>query len=73
MSNGKTAIVYFSLTGTTENAARQIQKRVPGSTLIRLEPQQAYGDYDSAVRRGDTERRQNIHPALKSVPDLSSY
>lgn len=73
MTNGKTAIVYFSLTGTTENAAKQIQKRVPGSTLIRIEAQEAYGDYDSAAHRGDRERRQNIHPALKSVPDLSSY
>lgn len=71
--NSKTLIVYFSLTGTTADAARQIQKDT-GADLIRLRPQKPYGDYDSAARRGDHERRNNIHPALATnIPNFSKY
>ncbi len=69
----QTAILYFSVSGTTETAAQAIHRCIPGSTLIRLEPQQPYGDYESTTKRGDVERQQNIHPALKNLPDLTKY
>lgn len=71
--NNKTLIVYFSLTGTTEDAAQYIKKET-GADIIRLRPVKAYGDYDSAARRGDRERRNNIHPALvTNIPNFSKY
>ena len=71
--NNKTLIVYFSLTGTTEDAAQYIKKKT-GADIIRLRPVKAYGDYDSAARRGDRERRNNIHPALATnIPNFSKY
>lgn len=72
-SNNKTLILYFSLTGTTKEAAQYIKKET-GADMLRLEPEKPYGDYDSAARRGDRERRNNIHPALKTnIPNLNKY
>lgn len=72
-SKSNTLIVYFSLTGTTQDAAKYIQKQT-GAKMIRLQPKKAYGDYDSAARRGDRERRNNIHPALATnIPNFSKY
>ncbi len=71
--NNKTLIVYFSLTGTTKDAAQYIKKET-GADIIRLRPVKDYGDYDSAARRGDRERRNNIHPALATnIPNFSKY
>lgn len=68
-----TLIVYFSLTGTTQDAAKYIQKQT-GAKMIRLQPEKSYGDYDSAAKRGDRERRNNIHPALATnIPNFSKY
>lgn len=72
-NKNNTLIVYFSLTGTTQGAAKYIQKQT-GATMIRLQPQKPYGDYDAAARRGDRERRNNIHPALATnIPNFSKY
>lgn len=61
------------MSGTTKEAAEYIQKQT-GATLVRLRPQKAYGDYDSAASRGDRERRNNIHPALATkIPNFSKY
>ena len=71
--NNRTLIVYFSLTGTTKGAVQYIEKET-GADIIRLRPVKAYGDYDSAARRGDRERRNNIHPALATnIPNFSKY
>lgn len=71
--NGRTLIVYFSLSGTTKEAAEYIQKKTKAD-IIRLRPEKAYGDYDSAARRGDRERRNNIHPALATnIPNFEKY
>lgn len=72
-NNGKTLIVYFSLTGTTKKAAQYIQKQTDAD-LVRLQPAKPYGDYDSAAKRGDRERRNNIHPALATkINNFSKY
>lgn len=65
----KTLILYFSLTGTTQQAAESIHRLLPNADIVRIQPKEAYGDYDAAARRGDRERRNNIHP----VPNIESY
>lgn len=72
-SGTKTLIVYFSLTGTTKQAAQYIQRQT-GADLIRLEPQKRYKGYDDASHRGLRELRHNIHPALATkIPNFSKY
>ncbi|MBD5430195.1 flavodoxin [Lactobacillus sp.] len=71
--NSKTLILYFSLSGSTKEAAEYIQKET-GADMIRLQPVKAYKGYDDAAKRGDRERRKNIHPALKTkIPNFSKY
>lgn len=71
--NNKTLILYFSVTGTTKKAAEYIQKQT-GATMIRLNPQKPYKSYEDAGRRGDRERKNNIHPALATkIPNLKKY
>ncbi len=72
-SNNKTLIVYFSLSGTTKSAAQYIQRQT-GADMVRIRPTKAYGNYDSAVKRGERELRNNIHPALVTrIPNFSKY
>lgn len=73
-SNNRTLIIYFSMSGTTKEAAKQIQ-RDTGADIVRLKRAKAYPKgYDNYVRVADRERRQNIHPAIKrNIPDLNRY
>lgn len=72
-SSSKTLILYFSLTGTTKQAAQYIQKQT-GADMIRLQPQKRYKGYNDASKRGERELRNNIHPALATkIPDFSKY
>lgn len=68
-----TLILYFSLNGTTEDAAQRIHRLLPGSRVERLQAKVPYKGYDDASSRGMREWRQNIHPALAAVPDISHY
>ena len=72
--DGASLIVYFSMSGTTEEAAKQIQKNT-GAKIFRITAKRAYpNDYDGYARRGDYERRHSIHPAIKNrIPDWSKY
>lgn len=67
-------IIYFSMTGNTKRAAKQIQ-RYTGADIVRLRRAQPYPKgYDNYARVADRERRQNIHPAIKqNIPDLNRY
>lgn len=70
----RTLIIYFSMSGTTKQAAEQIQ-RYTGADIVRLQRAQAYPKgYDNYARVADRERRNNIHPAIKrNIPDLRKY
>ncbi len=70
-SQEKTAVVYFSATGTTRNAAEILAKET-GAELIEIQPEQAYSDADlnwkdensrSSVEMKDSTSR----PAIKKV------
>ena len=73
-SNNRTLIIYCSMSGTTKEAAKQIQ-RDTGADIVRLKRAKAYPKgYDNYARVADRERRQNIHPAIKrNIPDLNRY
>jgi flavodoxin len=73
-SNNRTLIIYFSMTGNTKRAAKQIQKYT-GADIVRLKRAKSYPKgYDNYARVADHERRHNIHPAIKrNIPDLSKY
>lgn len=67
-------IAYFSHTGTTEEAAKQIQQ-VTGGDLFELQPVQAYPDsYQAAVDAARRERDSQARPALRSqVEPMAEY
>ncbi|WP_455428962.1 flavodoxin [Lactiplantibacillus pentosus] len=73
-SNNRTLIIYFSMSGTTKEAAEQIQ-RDTGADIVRLQRAKAYPKgYDNYARVADRERRRNIHPAIKrNIPNLNRY
>lgn len=70
----KTLIVYFSMSGNTKAAAKQIQ-RYTGADIVRLRRATPYPKgYDNYARVADHERRHNIHPAIKhNLPNLDQY
>ena len=72
--NGKNLIIYFSWSGSTEEAAKAIQKYTQAD-IVELKPQKAYPkDYDNLVKVADNQRLKNIHPAIKTkIKDFSSY
>ena len=67
-------IIYFSKTGNTARAARQIQKET-GGKLLRITPKKAYpNDYDATTRVAQNQIRRNIHPAIKTkLPSIKKY
>lgn len=73
-SNNKTLIIYFSMSGSTKDAAEQIQRET-GADIVRLRRAKAYPkDYDEYTRVADRERRRNIHPKIKrNIPNLDQY
>lgn len=73
-SNNQTLIIYFSQTGTTKDAAKQIQKDT-GADIVRLRPAIPYPKgYNNLVRVANQERQNNIHPAIQqNIPNLSQY
>lgn len=73
-SGNKTLIVYFSMSGTTKDAAQQI-RRYTGADIVRLQRATPYPKgYDNYAQVADRERRHNIHPAIKhNLPNLNQY
>lgn len=73
----KTLVVYFSATGTSEEAARKIAS-VTGGDIMAIEPAQPYTSADldwnnrnsrSSVEMNDPESRPQIKPATKNITD----
>lgn len=66
IANKKTSlVVYFSVSGNTAKAARQIAKDT-GAKTYRIRGQQAYPtEYNQTVARGENKLRNNIPPAIK--------
>ena len=76
--SSKTLVAYFSATGTTEKAARQVAE-VTGGTLYEIQPAKKYTSADLDWR--DKSSRSSVEmtdalsrPALRSLPkDLAAY
>ena len=67
---GKSLVLYYSLTGTTERVARQIQQET-GADILKVEPVKEYPtDYDTATKIAKQEQEEDARPAVKT--DLSS-
>lgn len=73
----KTLVVYFSATGTTEEAARKIASAT-GGDIMAIEPAQPYTSADldwndrnsrSSVEMNDLKSRPQIKPATKNISD----
>lgn len=73
-TNSRSLVVYFSMSGQTQRAAQQIQ-RLTNSDIFRIQAADPYpSDYDGYARRGDNERRNNIHPAIQgTIPNWDRY
>lgn len=70
----KSLIIYFSLSGTTKQAAEQIKSQT-GGDLIRIQPEKAYPkDYDDYVKVAQRQLTNGIHPVIKTkLPNLDQY
>lgn len=63
----KTLVVYFSMTKTTESAAKKIAEMTNG-TLVCLQPEKSYAkDYDKLLDVAQREQDENARPALATV------
>lgn len=66
-------IIYYSRSGNTERIALQAQKGL-GCDVIKIVPQEAYGNYIASCLRVTKEKRDPEPPAfLTPIPDLSAY
>lgn len=69
----KSAVVYYSKSGTTKKLADKIAETL-GADVFPVEPEKAYGSYFSAVVRAGAERISGNTPAYKTEPvDFSDY
>ena len=69
----KAIVIYYSRSGKTEKLVRRIQKEIP-CDVIKIQPEEEYGNYFSACFRVVREKRKRKTPGVVTpVPDLSSY
>lgn len=72
--NHKILITYFSKTGNTEQAAKEIQAIV-GGDLVKIEPAKPYpDDYSTTTDIGKKEKAANARPEVKTkVANMADY
>lgn len=72
--DGTTLIVYFSRTGTTRQAAAQIQQ-LTGGDMVELQVMEPYnGTYQETLNRAERELSANARPALAtSISNMENY
>lgn len=67
--DGKTLVVYFSWSGTTEEMASYIAEQT-GADLLEIEPSNPYpDDYTETGNVAREERDTNARPAIANLPD----
>lgn len=79
-TDGKTLVVYYSVSGNTEEAAGYIAAAT-GGELFGLEPKEAYTDADldwtdedsRVCREHENEDERNVELVSDTVPDWDSY
>ena len=78
MAMAKSAVVYFSATGTTKAAAEQIAK-ITGSDILQIEPKVPYtsADLDWQDKNSRTTKEcndlKNVRPEMAKKLDVSAY
>lgn len=78
MAQSKSAVIYFSATGTTRQAAQKIAN-ITGSDLIEIKPEQPYTSADLNWRDNNSRTTkecnalETIRPAMKEKIDISGY
>ena len=74
LTNSRSLIVFFSMSDSTQRAAREIQ-RLTNSNIYRIQAADPYpSDYDGYAKRGDNERRNNLRPAIQgTIPNWNKY
>jgi flavodoxin len=66
-------IAYYSWSGNTRKIAGLIERKT-GGTLFEIEPVQRYTtDYRAAVAQAKKEITAGFRPALKNIPEITSY
>lgn len=69
----KPIILYYSRSGNTEKIALQAQKDL-NCEIIKIIPEEAYGNYVSSCLRTTKEKKASVAPAfITPVPDLKEY
>ena len=69
----KTIIIYYSRSGNTEKIALQAQTDLK-CDIIKIIPEEAYGNYISSCMRVTKEKKAIIAPAFKTpIPNLKDY
>lgn len=69
----KPIVIYYSRSGNTEKLAQRVATDLQCGT-IRIEPEEAYGNYVAALTRAMKERSQKVPPAfITPIPDLGDY
>ena len=64
----KALIVYYSWSGTTRTAAREIQKQT-GADIFELKPARQYpSDYSAVLKISQQEQKNGARPALAEIP-----
>lgn len=66
-------IIYYSRSGNTEKYAKQLHADL-GYPLLKIEPEEQYGNYIMSCFRVMKERSSKITPKFTTpIPDLSAY
>lgn len=73
-ANDSTLIVYYSLTGTTEKLAKELQGKL-NCKIVEIEASNPYNtDYDATIERWKTELADNAKVEIKPIEiDFSQY
>jgi flavodoxin len=66
-------ILYYSRSGNTEKLANRIRESL-GCDILKIEPEEAYGNYIASVVRVMGERAKKAPPKfVTDIPDLTEY
>ncbi len=67
-------IIYYSRSGNTEKIAKQLQSDLGNIPSIKIEPEEAYGNYImSCLRVADESRKNVVLKFITPIPDLKEY
>ena len=70
----KAIIIYYSRSGNTEKIAKKLQSDLGNIPAIKIEPEEAYGNYIMSCIRATKEKHSNVRPKYKtSIPNLENY